>query len=113
MLAVAYKLRMYVWVSSDGNRNGLKLQVALMITNLVLVRTLLMIRDQSLRICIVFFLFPLSVFRFNDEKRGRIEFSGNVLFTHFNEIGDPAPTDLDNDSFAMEPVAREYSVNKP
>lgn len=29
------------------------------------------------------------IFCFKDEKRGKIEFTGNVLFTHFGEIGDP------------------------
>ena len=29
------------------------------------------------------------IFAFKDEKRGKIEFCGNILFTHFKEIGDP------------------------
>ncbi len=29
------------------------------------------------------------LFQFDNEKRGKIKFTGNILFTHFNEIGEP------------------------
>ena len=44
--------------------------------------------------------FSFRIFRFKNKKRGLIKFSGNILFTHFGEIGAPeamnemAPNDL-------------------
>ena len=32
----------------------------------------------------------LSIFHFDDRDRGEIEFTGSVLFTHSDEIGDPS-----------------------
>ena len=34
------------------------------------------------------------VFRFNNKSKGIISFQGNILFTHFNEIGNPDPGGL-------------------
>ena len=33
--------------------------------------------------------YTLRIFCFNDEDRGKIAFEGNLLFTHFGEIGTP------------------------
>lgn len=29
------------------------------------------------------------LFCFKDQQKGEIKFAGNILFTHFNEIGEP------------------------
>lgn len=33
----------------------------------------------------------LPGFKFDNEKKGIIKFQGNILFTHFGEIGEPNP----------------------
>ena len=38
------------------------------------------------------FLLDYSMCKFKDQERGVIKFKGNLLFTHFNEIGVPLPT---------------------
>jgi hypothetical protein len=52
------------------------------------------------------------VFCFRDEKRGKIEFTGNVLFTHFGEIGEPNKAFDNAESSYMPPEApRLHSIN--
>ena len=55
----------------------------------------------------------LRIFCFDDEKRGKIEFTGNILFTHFREIGEPnkALDSLDM-SYVPPNVSGQVSINR-
>ena len=49
-----------------------------------------------------------SIFCFNDEKRGKIKFEGNILFTHFGEIGAPSAVGLQ--TAAYRPPAASFNT---
>ena len=52
------------------------------------------------------------VFCFNDAKKGKIQFTGNVLFTHFGEIGEPNKAlDLGDSSYVPPGTGRDFSLN--
>ena len=62
--------------------------------------------------------FPSRLFRFNDEDRGKVTFTGNVLFTHFGEIDYnpfPQPTHSSNnelDTFHAKSGGPTLTKNK-
>ena len=43
-------------------------------------------------------LYVHRIFRFNNKSKGIISFQGNILFTHFNEIGSPDPNVLNEEN---------------
>ncbi len=52
------------------------------------------------------------MFRFKDkdDKRGKIEFVGSVLFTHFDEIGDPILADQDDHDHSYRMAERSTAT---
>ena len=57
-------------------------------------------------------VFSHRIFRFNNKERGLITFEGNILFTHFHEIGAPGGAPEPPRQAGINVSQAEFSSNR-